>query len=229
MPITTSMPTSFKSELFSRAHCFGATLTLTGNTHTSNIIDVITPNLNGVAVGMTITDSNSDLPASTVISKILSATSVQTSQAATGTHTGATLTLFGDIFKIALIKHLPTSSPGAGTVNYADLGADEATGTGYTAGGLNLANVSPSISGTTAMTSWSGSTSWTSATLDVDGCLIYNSTPAPRLGGSSGSNTLGAGRAVYVGDFGGRQQVTAGTLTILMPTVGPTTAILRLQ
>lgn len=125
----------------------------------------------------------------------------------------------GHIFKAALIKHAPVGTYGAGTANYSDItgNSDEASGSGYTAGGFAWTaaqNTTPLTSGTTAYWSWSVNPSWTGATLDVDGCVFYN---------SSSSN-----KAVYVGDFGGRQQVTGGTLTIVLPANGASTSILRI-
>ena len=53
--------------------------------------------------------------------------------------------VFGaDIFKAALIIPSPTASFGAASTNYADLGADEVIGVGYTAGGATLAGVTAS-------------------------------------------------------------------------------------
>jgi hypothetical protein len=226
MAITTAMPTSFKSELFSGAHCFGATVTSTGNTHTTDLIDGIA-SLAGVTVGMTV--ANVDLPAGTVVSDIMAVGTIRVSPGATATHTGGTLNFTGDQFRIALIRHAPVGTYGAATVNYNDVvaSADEIIGGGYSAGGLALTNVSPTISGTTAFVSFGGTVSWTSATIDSDGCIMYNANN--RLGGASGTNLQGAGRAIYVGDFGGRQTVANGTFTIIMPTPDATHAILRLQ
>ena len=83
------------------------------------------------------------------------------------------------------------------------------------------------VSGTTAYITFSGTISWTSATIDADGCMIQNTNA--RLGGTSGTNTQGAGRAAYVGDFGGEQHVTGGTFTVVMPTADASNAILRLS
>lgn len=226
--ITTAMPNSFKSELFSGAHCFGAVVTTTGNTTTSDTVNAIA-SLAGVTIGMTVAESHGDLPAGCLVADIFAFDTIRVYPNATGTHAAGTLTFTGDAFKVALIRHAPTGTYDATTVNYTNLSGstDEVTGTGYAAGGLPLTNVSPVVSGTTAFISFGGTITWTGATIDSDGCLIYNT--INRLGGTSGTDTTGAGRAIYVGDFGGRQQVTAGTFTIVMPTPDATHAILRLQ
>jgi hypothetical protein len=56
--------------------------------------------------------------------------------------------------------------------------------------------------------------------------MIYNS--SVRNGSTSGTNTTGGGRACSVHDFGGSQQVSAGTFTVLMPTANSSSAILRI-
>lgn len=125
----------------------------------------------------------------------------------------------GNVFKVALGKVSPTGTYGAATTNYSDLtgNSDEVTGTGYSAGGFAWTaaqNTTPTTSGTTAFWSWSVNPSWTSASFSTVGCIIYN---------SSQSN-----RAVYVGSFGGTQTVTAGTLTLVLPTNDASNAILRI-
>ena len=52
-----------------------------------------------------------------------------------------------DSLKLALIKASPSGTYGAATTNYSDVtgNSDEATGTGYTAGGQVLDNVTISI------------------------------------------------------------------------------------
>lgn len=122
----------------------------------------------------------------------------------------------GDAFKMALIKVSPAGTYGAASTNYSNItgNTDEVTGTGYTAGGVALTNVDPTSSGTTAYTTFSPNPSWTSATLSTTGCMIYNSTNSDR--------------AVSTHDFGGTQTVTAGTLTIVMPSADASNAILRI-
>jgi hypothetical protein len=129
-------------------------------------------------------------------------------------------TTTGNVFKAALGKVTPTGTYGAATTNYSDLtgNSDEVpNGSGYTTGGfawLAAQNTTPTTASTTAYWSWSVNPSWTTATFSTVGCIFYN---------SSSSN-----RAVYVGDFGGTQSVSAGTFTIVLPTNDSSNAILRL-
>lgn len=123
----------------------------------------------------------------------------------------------GSVFKLALIKSSMTGTYGTTTTNYSDVTgySDEATGTGYTAGGVTLANITPLNTTTTAYTSFSDPTAWTiTGSLSADGCIIYN---------SSNSNS-----AVSVHNFGSTKTATDGDFTITFPTNNSTTAILRL-
>ncbi len=127
----------------------------------------------------------------------------------------------GNDFRIALGKASPTGTYDATTTNYTTLtgNSDElAASGGYSPGGFDFTaanNITPATSGTTAYLSWNTSPTWTSATFSTGGCIIYN-------------NTNGT-RAVYVGSFGGTEQVTSGTFTILLPTNNSSNAIIRLQ
>ena len=127
----------------------------------------------------------------------------------------------GHVFKFALVKVTPTGTYGAATTNYSNLtgNSDEvASGGGYTTGGFAetaAQNITPQTGGTTAFWQWSVNPTWTSATFSTTGCIGYN---------SSASN-----RAVYVGDFGGTQTVSAGTLTLVQPTNDQSNALLRIQ
>ena len=91
----------------------------------------------------------------------------------------------GDTFKIALYSSSATLS--ASTTAYSATNEVSDSGT-YTAGGGSLTNVTPTTSGTTALTDFAD-ISFTSATITARGALIYN---------SSESN-----KAVCVLDFGG--------------------------
>lgn len=126
----------------------------------------------------------------------------------------------GDVFKVALIKPSPTGTYGAATTNYSDLtgNSDEVpNGSGYTTGGFAFTaaqNITPATSGTTSYWQWSVNPNWSGSTFTTAGCIIYN---------SSKSN-----KAVYVGSFGGTVTVTAGTLTLTMPTNDASNALLRI-
>lgn len=229
MALTTAMPTSFKAELFSGGHCFNATTTgITGSGTSGQFTITALSSTAGIAVGMAASGGGGDIASGAVVASIDSSSQVTVSKAHTGTFTTASVTFTGDTFKMALVKHGPTGTYGAASVNYTDVtgNSDEVSGTGYTSGGSSLTNVSAATSGTTAYISFGGTISWTSATIDADGCIIYNS--SCRNGGTSGTNTQGAGRAAYIGDFGGEQKVTAGTFTVVVPAATSSTAILRL-
>jgi len=115
----------------------------------------------------------------------------------------------GDTFKIALYTSSATLS--AATTAYTT--SNEVTGTGYSAGGNTLTNVTPTSSGTTAYVDFADTT-WSSATITARGALIYN---------SSDSN-----KAVAVLDFGSDKTATAGDFTIQFPTADASNAILRI-
>ena len=122
----------------------------------------------------------------------------------------------GNTFKIALLKAAAagTGTFGAATTNYSNLSTDElGTGSGYTAGGNTLTNVTPTTSGTTGFTDFADTT-WSAATFTTSGALIYN---------SSASN-----RAVAVLSFGGDQQVSSGDFQIQFPVAAAATAIIRI-
>ena len=121
----------------------------------------------------------------------------------------------GNVFKLALFRAQASivGTFGAGTTNYSDMGADQASGTNYTAGGSALTNVTPTSSGTTAYTDFADLV-FTNVTITTSGCLIYN---------SSASN-----KAVAVFNFGGDKTATAGDMTIIFPTADASSAIIRL-
>lgn len=126
----------------------------------------------------------------------------------------------GNVFKAALVKVGPAGTYNKSTVNYSDLtgNSDEvANGNGYTTGGFAWTagqNTTPSVTSNVALTTWTVNPSWTSATFSTTAAHIYN---------SSASNKI-----VSLHDFGGTQTVTAGTLTLVLPTANDTLAILRL-
>lgn len=122
-----------------------------------------------------------------------------------------------DVFKIALFRATASivGTYGAATTNYSDMtdNSDEASGTGYTAGGNTLTNVAPSSGGTTAFTDFNDTT-WSTATITASGAMIYNS--------SQGN------KAAAVLSFGGDKTSTAGNFTIVFPTADATNAIIRI-
>src|SRR6056300_1501826 len=89
------------------------------------------------------------------------------SELMTATHDFTNAT--GNTFKIALYTN--SASFTAATTAYT--ATNEVSGTGYTAGGETLTNVTPTTSGTTAYTDFADVT-WSSATITARGALIYN-------------------------------------------------------
>lgn len=128
-------------------------------------------------------------------------------QLLTGTHNFTAST--GDTFKLALYTN--SASFTAATTAYT--ATNEVSGTGYSAGGGTLTNVSPTSSGTTAYTDFADLT-FSSATITARGALIYN---------SSASNA-----AVVVLDFGADKTSTSGDFTIVFPTADASNAIIRI-
>jgi len=124
-----------------------------------------------------------------------------------GTHNFTLST--GDAFKIAL--YVSAATLGASTTAYST--TNEASGTGYTAGGAALTNVTPTLIGTTGLTDFADVT-WATSTITANGCLIYNSTDA--------------NKAISTHAFGVDKSSSGGNFTIQFPTADATNAILRL-
>ena len=120
-----------------------------------------------------------------------------------------------DSFKGAL--YLVSATTDAANTVYTATG--EVSGAGYTAGGVDLTGaadwIAPSSSGTTAFSTPTAALVYTSVTLSTafDAVMIYNSTQG--------------NRAVGVFTFGSTT-ITAGTLTLNMPTNNSTTGLVRL-
>ena len=121
----------------------------------------------------------------------------------------------GDAFKLALIKVGMAGTYGAASTNYSDItgNSDEASGTGYSAGGGALTRVDPAISGTTAYTDFADLV-FSTATISAVACMIYNSTDSNKV--------------CSVHDFAGTKTATAGDFTIQFPAADASNAILRL-
>ncbi len=120
-----------------------------------------------------------------------------------------------DSFKAAL--YLVTATINASTTAYTVTG--EVSGTNYVAGGVDLTGtpdwIAPASTGTTAYSTPTANIVYTNVTLSTafDAVLIYNSTQG--------------NKAVSVHTFGS-QTITAGTLTLTMPTNDSTTGLIRL-
>jgi len=117
----------------------------------------------------------------------------------------------GDTFKLALYDNTPSFN--ASTTAYTSSGEVAASGT-YTAGGGTLINVTPTSSGTTALTDFAD-LSFTSVTITAYGAMIYN-------------DSVAGDPSVCILDFGGAKTATNGTFTIIFPTPDATSAIIRI-
>ena len=126
----------------------------------------------------------------------------------TATHDFTTST--GNTFKLALYTN-SASFDGSTTAYTA---TNEVAGTGYSAGGGTLTNVTPTTSGTTALTDFADLT-FSSATITARGALIYN-------------DTASGDPSVVVLDFGADKTSTAGDFTIVFPTADASNAIIRI-
>jgi hypothetical protein len=119
-----------------------------------------------------------------------------------------------DTYKLALFTSAATLD--ATTTDYST--TNEVTGTGYSAGGGTLVNVTPTSSGTTAFTDFNDLT-FSASTITANGAMIYNT----QTGGGSGTTD-----AVVVLAFGSDKTSTNGDFTIQFPTADATNAIIRI-
>lgn len=117
----------------------------------------------------------------------------------------------GSTFKLALYTN--SASFTAATTAYTTTNEVSASGS-YAAGGGALTNVTPTSSGTTALTDFAD-LSFTTATITARGALIYN-------------DTATGNPSVAVLDFGSDKTSTAGTFTIVFPAATATGAIIRI-
>jgi len=116
----------------------------------------------------------------------------------------------GNTFKLALYTN--SASFDASTTAYT--ATNEVSGTGYSAGGGTLTNVTPTTSGTTAFADFADLT-FSTATITARGALIYN-------------DTATGDPSVVVLDFGADKTSTAGDFTIVMPTADASNALIRI-
>ena len=126
----------------------------------------------------------------------------------TGTHNFTAST--GNTFKLALYDN--SASFTAATTAYTT--SNEISGSGYSAGGGTLTNVTPTSSSTTAFTDFDDLT-FSTATITARGALIYNDTAA-------------GDPSIVVLDFGGDKTSTAGDFKIVMPTADASNALIRI-
>ena len=117
----------------------------------------------------------------------------------------------GDVFKLALYTNAATFDDD--TTQYTT--DNEISGTGYTAGGGTLTNVTPFISNGAAVVDFNDFT-FSAATIAARGALIYN-------------NTTSNNTSVVVLDFGAIRSSTNGDFTIIFPEPNPDNAIIRIR
>ena len=116
----------------------------------------------------------------------------------------------GNSFKLSL--YTSSASLGAGTTAYTS--SNEISGTGYTATGSALTNITPVLDSSTAVCDFSD-LSFTSASFTANGCIIYN-------------DTASGDPAACVVAFGGDKTVSSGTFTIQFPAADASNAIIRI-
>jgi hypothetical protein len=116
----------------------------------------------------------------------------------------------GDVFKLALYNN--SAAFNAATTAYT--ATNETSGTNYVAGGGALTNVTPTTSGTTALTDFVDET-WSTASFSAYGGMIYN-------------DTATGDPAVVILDFGGVITATAGDFTVVFPAADASNAIIRI-
>jgi hypothetical protein len=117
----------------------------------------------------------------------------------------------GNTFKLALYTN--SASFTAATTAYTATNEVGNSGT-YTAGGGTLTNVTPTTSGTTALTDFDDLT-FTSATITARGAMIYNDTAA-------------GDPSVVILDFGSDKSSSSGDFQIVFPTADASNAIIRI-
>jgi hypothetical protein len=126
----------------------------------------------------------------------------------TATHNFSTVA--GNTFYLSLYTTVTGFS--ASTTNY--ITTNEASGTGYTAGGTALVNSTVTVAQNISFISFSNAT-FSTATLSASCCLIYNTTQSKK--------------AVVILDFTTTQTATNGNFTIQFPTANSTSAVLRIS
>jgi hypothetical protein len=244
---TTAITRSFKLELFCAAHCFLPTYTpavsagVSGQFTLTSLTNIgagtYTVPTFAIVPGMLVTGTG--IGAGAHVGQLLTQSSVSVDTANSGTVTSGTVAFAGDIFKILLVKVTGLSgtydntlqnagTPGTGTPSATNVGTDEQTASGsYAAGGSALANnMMPAIFTNTACASWSANPQWTSFTTIAGGvgnAVIYNNTPrmgSPANGITANLSGSAINRIVSNHDFGGAVTVTAGTLTLTIPSPG---------
>ena len=112
-------------------------------------------------------------------------------------------------FKMALFTNSATLN--ASTTAYST--TNEVSGTGYSAGGATVANVSVNTSGTTAFIDFDD-VAFSSSSITARGALLYNSSASDK--------------AIAIFDFGADKSSSSSTFTITIPTADASNAIVRI-
>ena len=116
----------------------------------------------------------------------------------------------GNTFNIDLYDN--SGSFTAATTAYT--ATNEVSGSGYSAKGNTLVNVTPTSTGTTAFTDFSDTT-WSSSTITARGAMIFN-------------DTASGDPSVVILDFGSNKSSSSSDFTIVFPTADSTSAIIRI-
>lgn len=120
--------------------------------------------------------------------------------------------LASDTLKIALYTSSATLDPSTTTAYSA---TNEASGTGYSAGGATLSSATISQDATTGLVYIDfASPSWPGSSISANGALIYNSTAS--------------NKAIAIIDFGATITSIAGTFTVTLPPNTAQEAIIRI-
>jgi len=116
----------------------------------------------------------------------------------------------GNTFNLAL--YTSSASLGAATTAYTT--TDEISGTGYTAKGAALTNVTPTSSGTTSFADFADLT-FSTVTITARGAMIFN-------------DTATGDPSVCILDFGADKSASSGDFTVQFPVATAGAAIIRI-
>jgi hypothetical protein len=131
-----------------------------------------------------------------------------------GIHAFGTTVVRGSTAADSFYLALYTSAATLDATTTAYTATNEASGTGYVAGGqlLTISQV-PTSTSTTAWLDFDNET-WTSSSITARGCMIYNSTQS--------------NKCVAVLDFGADKTSTDGDFTVIFPAADSSNAIIRI-
>ena len=130
-----------------------------------------------------------------------------------GVHDFRTALAGGDIFKIAL--YTEAANLNSTTDTYTTTG--EVVGTGYTAGGATLSQVTPSVYNQSGILTFD-TIAWPASTISARAALIYNTTPPHTYSNPS----------CVVLDFGIVRSSLGNTFSVTFPASTDQTAIIRI-